>query len=603
MYPNYSGDHENDQIHHNSITDPSNTPDDFERFPYTPEGDVDINELVNRSYYQPQDASPFDAVPPPPPSVATPPDQKVSPDMTAPPDQEVPPDMKVPPDIVVPEGTGEAPSAIPLSRDDDFGERIEVIPTGVRRYMSGHTPHYWLDTYVTHSRKIAPRSFDLLHELLGIWCLSALTGGRAHGFVTTEWRKTAIMGCAIATSSVYTKSRTVRVAKDLLDQTPSFWRLLANKTTPQALISQMCNDKEAFEIVLKIDFEKGKGDEADQDKIDKLYTELENKRLNMGARFGHEGQRAWHISEFGSKILRPMLDGSGPMTDFEDLFRDINESKIYKYETRSHGTEEIANPYLAVISDTTPDDLRPYAKEGSRLWTNGFFPRFILVTPRQDEKPVLVMGDPNYCEGKDIFDQTVKKLVDPLLDLDERLPRRHNYWEKHPKLELIWPSELHEKLYQYELFARTWCSKSEDLTATIQRLAVEMCPKVAMLLCLIDGHTTVLERHLWRAIEFTERVRHATEQLYHSLTQNPLGERDSQQAKLEEKVLSIIKKYHNKHGKWPTFAQIHRNSGRNKYRISHEKLLKTLDILQDAKVIVKQTNTGKSSSFMLIKRD
>lgn len=124
-----------------------------------------------------------------------------------------------------------------------------------------------------------------------------------------------------------------------------------------------------------------------------------------------------------------------------------------------------------------------------------------------------------------------------------------------------------------------------------------------MLLCLIDGHTTVLERHLWRAIEFTERVRYATEELYHSLTQNPLSERDSQQAKLEEKVLSIIEKYQSKKGQWPTFAQIHRNSGRNKYRISRDKLLKTLDILQDAKIVAKQTYDGKSSRFMLISRE
>ncbi len=82
------------------------------------------------------------------------------------------------------------------------------------------------------------------------------------------------------------------------------------------------------------------------------------------------------------------------MTKFSTFLRVINEhvDDNYTKETRGFADEIITSPSLAVIADTTPADVRPYARAGGPLWTNGFFPRFAIVAPTKDEVPTPLFG-------------------------------------------------------------------------------------------------------------------------------------------------------------------------------------------------------------------
>ncbi|HEX4206418.1 MAG TPA: DUF3987 domain-containing protein [Ktedonobacteraceae bacterium] len=54
---------------------------------------------------------------------------------------------------------------------------------------------------------------------------------------------------------------------------------------------------------------------------------------------------------------------------------------------RTRGTEQISDPYLALLGILTPQDLRPYVGRQSKFWRDGFFARFAFVAPSPGSVP------------------------------------------------------------------------------------------------------------------------------------------------------------------------------------------------------------------------
>ena len=459
--------------------------------------------------------------------------------------------------------------------------------------LERHTPHAWLDEYIEYSKSLSPRAFDLMHEACGLWVLSAVAAGRVELNFGGAIRGAALMITVIAPSSRWAKSHTVKLATRLLAEAGLEWRGLPTKSTPAATIVAMADNPQATAILEKLNF-----GELSEEEEAKLRTELDHLRVKLGNLYANEGQRYWHVSEFGTKIVEGMRPNSA-MAAYSDFFRDINEKKKYSNSTRSYGEEIIHAPYLAVMGDTTPADLAKYTMPHSPLWSNGFFPRFIIVTMSDDE---LKLRQAQEREGVPkpqvpygfVCDQTPTELIDPLIEMDQSLGLRMNYEEDLLKKRLHNEPEVYYSFYEYELHVDKFRIDAEDLDGTYTRLGFEQCPAVAMLLALADGSLEIEMKHFLRAQEFCERVRLSTEAFYKRATDNTIDDKTVRQNQLETKIVKIIKAIHKRKGEWPTQSQIRTGTGNSgSTRLPHSAVTEVLQALKMANIVDDVTIEGK----------
>jgi len=481
------------------------------------------------------------------------------------------------------------------SIDDDFLSNFiidtpakQVLPEEpTRQYITTHTPHDWLDEYIQYSRQLSPRGFNALHEVAGLWAMSATIAGRVVIYFGGKLRHTSLMFTAVARSSVWVKSHTIGIAEKVLVDAGQSFRLLPTKASPQAIIEEMSNNQRALQIIREME-------EASGEPLTKLASELSYLKEELGRLFANEGQRAWYISEFGSKIIAGMMRAGSVLADFSDFLRDINEKvgREYVYRTRGHGRETISNPYLAIIADTTPADIRPYTAAGAPLWSNGFFPRFALIAPTSDETPSKARVAYEHCQES----AAPHSLTSVIAKIDERLDYRKNYHSPLQKFKMVYSAEIWNAIYEYE----TWIDKNrletEDLDGTYARLVFEQSVAIATLLATFDGHHEIQTRHYQRAKEICERIRRCTEDFYIRMTQTAMDQKEAKKSQTEDRIISIITKIYQKKEEWPTLGHIRDKTGNSKNRrLSNEDILNTLDVLKDADLVEEFREQGKRS--------
>jgi len=446
-----------------------------------------------------------------------------------------------------------------------------------KQYITTHTPHAWLDRYVEHSRELSPRGFNALHEATGLWTMATTIAGRAFVNFGGKKRSTALMFVAIARSSVWAKSHTIGVGNRVLSDAGLDWRQLPSKATPQAIVGILSDNTHVLELLHQIEVSEDEKEKA------KLNKQLDFLKKKIGRLYAHEGQRSWHISEFGTKVIAGMMRAGSALADFSDFLRDINDKeagKSYNNATRSYGAEVISSPFLAVIADTTPADIRQYARAGAPLWSNGFLPRFNLIAPLENEKP----SNARVAYGTRHQKVSPYELTSVMVEVDQRLGSRHNYIQPLPMLDLEYSYDIWDDIYNYEDWLKT-LDLSEDLAGNIVRLAVERVPAIAATLAIFDGCAEIQHQHCQRAIEICERIRVSTEAFYTRMTRHSVSEQEARKSQREDRILKIIEKYHKKKNTWPTSREIRIQTGSNRFRLSNEDLGKVLDVLKDANLI------------------
>jgi len=467
-----------------------------------------------------------------------------------------------PADFIVPD---EKPEDLPPSEEDSSGKR---------QYITTHTPHAWLDRYIEYSRELSPRGFNALHEAAGLWVMSSVAAGRVQVFFGGRLRHTSLMFAAVARSSVWVKSHTIGLAEKLLSDAGQDFRLLPTKASPQAIIEEMADDRRVVETLRLVD-------SAPEKKP--LESKLTGIQKELGMLYAHEGQRAWHISEFGSKIIAGMMRPGSVLADFSDFLRDVNEKvgKEYTYRTRSHGKEVIENPYLTIIADTTPADIRPYAKVGAPLWSNGFFPRFAIIAPTEDEIPSKARVPYKYNSQP----AAPYELTCRLADVNQKLGRRSNYQQTLIKTPIKYGEDIWEAIYNYEIWIDQNRLDTEDLDGTYARLVFEQSLSVAMLLAVFDGSDEIQMPHYQRSMEVCERIRRCTESFYTRMTESPISEKQAAQSQLEDRIIKIIRSHQKKKNEWPTLRDIRKRTGDARHRLSREDLMKVMDVLRNANML------------------
>jgi len=405
------------------------------------------------------------------------------------------------------------------------GNYIETIPelnqdAQVPEELGGHACP-WLDDYIEYSRKWSPRGYDGFHEVCGLWVLSTVASRRV-GTILQNANHTSMYFGMIARSSLFAKTTTADIAIDLLRHAGLDFLLAPDSSTPQKFISDMGER-------LPSDYSSMKDDDKERAKL----------RLAMS------GKRGWFYEEFGQQ-LAGMMRENGTMADFRGLLRRFDDgAESYEYATIGRGNERIKRPYLSLLANMTPADLRPYAKKGSSLWGDGFLARFALVTPPEGSRtkerfPIDKRNPPGGLVN------TLRKWHDDLgipnvtIDLSAE-DEKDKYIIQPSKYTTIGLNEdAYEAFYQYHDSLEDIIDRStnQDLDSNYARFA-QKALRLAVLFASISGEKAITINHWAKAQSIAERWRSGLHELYNQLN----TQTKSEMAESEEKIIQTISKF------------------------------------------------------------
>lgn len=289
----------------------------------------------------------------------------------------------------------------------------------------------FLEQYTDWSRQWSPRSYNGFHEAVALWVLSTIAARRPVLYMGKPYYTPLYIGI-VSRSGVYVKTGAAELGVDLIREIGRDDLLVPDVSTPSAFLGNL-------------------------------------------ARQGR-GQRGWYSDEFGS-LLESMNKPNSPMADWRKILREFdNCPPTYTDETRTHGEVKIERPYLAILANMTPADLRTIACSGSRLWGDGFWARFALVAPGGNDHP----GFGQYPDGKLVFP---KNLIEALTDWDKRL---------NDEMECSLGDGVKDGFYEYHdsLTEHIMSMSNEDMDSNYVRFA-EKALRIAILLASLENNGRV----------------------------------------------------------------------------------------------------------------
>jgi hypothetical protein len=330
-----------------------------------------------------------------------------------------------------------------------------------------------------------------------------------------------------ARTSLHAKSSTAEIAIQILHQAGLGWLLAADSATPQKFISY---------LTTKL--------------VDKYDSLDDDQKTWARLRAGMAGQRGWYYDEFGQHVAAMMREG-GFMADFRGLLRRMDDTPArYEYGSISRGSDVVELPYLALLTNSTPDDYRPFARRGAVLWGDGFMARFALITPPEGERlrdrfpageriipgellnPLIAWHNRLGLPQVEITDVTDEK--------GERTGAKAVQVSSRPMITLKVTSEVHEAFYTYHdgLLDLLADSENHDLDGNYARLA-EKALRIAALLASLGNCDAVTLPYWARAQAITEEWRAGLHRLYVQINEPGLSE----ERENEERLLQIIHRH------------------------------------------------------------
>jgi hypothetical protein len=419
-----------------------------------------------------------------------------------------------------------APEVHPILVDDD--RNVPPLPAYARLPENlGRDACRWLDDYVGFSQTWSPRSFDGFHEACGLWLLSTVAARRVLVHYGRP-RYTNLYFLLAGRTTMHAKSSATDIARQLLRACELDYLLAADEATPQAFVRALA----------------GGGLPLNFDRME------EDQRGTAEMRLGFCGQRGWYAEEFGS-WLASMTRTDGVMADFRGLLRKLDDCPPdYSRSTIARGDEVIHRPYLALIANLTPADLRPVAKKGTQLWGDGFLARFAFVTPPRDEVLTTQFPKGQRPYPSELTTPLVEwhqRLGLPKVEVDSQMDRDGNLTgEKTVTIEPAEPQvctladDVWDALHRYNTAVLEIAQGSEltDLDGNYGRLH-EKALRVATLLASLENGGRIELQHWARAQEVAERWRLYAHRLYEQVTELEA----SPKAEIEDKVLAAVRRW------------------------------------------------------------
>lgn len=409
------------------------------------------------------------------------------------------------------------------------GPAVEVPPLPAAAQLdpalsAGGCP--WLDDYVAFSQRWAPRAYSGFHRAVGLWLLSTVAARRVRLSMGGE-RFPSLYISLCARTSLFTKSTVAKVAIETLRAAGLSHLLAADDATPQAFIRAMTR------------------------KVPADYNERDAaSKARVVQRLAFAAQRGWWYEEFGQKVAAMMKDG-GFMADFRGILRRFDDCPAkFEYSSILRGDDVVEQPYLSLLTNLTPADLKPYAGKNAALWGDGFWARFAFVTPPPDADrprgrwPVGAMRIP--AELANPLRRWHEDLGIPAVEVDEKTDKNDVvvhvdvHVDDLPVTDCLLGPGVFDAFYTYldALLDLAAEMPSQDFDGNYARLP-EKALRVAMLAASLENDNRIELRHWALGQEVAEQWRAEL----HNLAASLQGDvQESRTSDVEQRIQATIKR-------------------------------------------------------------
>lgn len=477
------------------------------------------------------------------------------------------------------------PARMPTQQEGEESESLmPALPEGARidpRKALGACQ--WLDDFVMYSKQVSPEGYEDFHEGVGLWALSTVVAGRATIYHGERGIGTSLNIALCADTTMTAKTETANVGVDVLEAADLGWLLGPDETTPQKMLSDMagtCQIADTYDSLPK----------AEQDAF------LQ--------RIAFSGQRGWFYDEFGA-LLRSMGRQNGPMADFKGLLLKVDGGmKSYTYATKISGTARIKNPRLSLLACMTPPDLKASMKNGAEDLSNGFLPRFALISPPADlmiDAPFDLKRKPVPFHVSQPLKHLHERLGQPTVDLvDEyndkkdttKITGRHAEVGDLPITEMDVTEEVKKawQTYRSALKQLVVPPAMRDFRGFYGRYPT-LALRIATLFAILEGTTTIQMRHWAKAQEITERWRESLHELYRQVNDKDPG----YLRKAEDEILECIEKL-SAVGTPPTARELSR---RLKKLSTGQIRTVLIDLKQSGDILEQKSESGRTVHYVL----
>lgn len=401
----------------------------------------------------------------------------------------------------------------------------------------GKSASAWLNAYATLSRQWSPRAYDDFHLACALWLLSTVAARRVVLHLGGT-RYSNLYIALVARTSLWAKSTTAKIVTQTLAQCGLSYLLAPDDSTPQRFIS---------DLVLRVP-----GDWDRLGGMERHYAEM---------RMAFPASRGWFYEELGQKI-DAMLAPNGFMSEFRGILRAFDDCpETYQYASIGRGLDAVKTPYVAMLGNMTPADLRRATKKNDGLWQDGFWARWAFVTPPASVNSSRARFPDGERTIPDVISDPIKTwheaLGVPTVDIDERRDgdgKASGAYDVQVgpmrRTEVHIDADAKEAFYTYHDGLLDVCERStnRDLDGNYARFA-EKALRVAMLVAALE-HDNQLTFPVWAlAQSIAERWRQSLHELY---AQSHEAE-PSENIAHEEKALEIVAKLGN-----PTANEVRR---------------------------------------------
>ena len=339
----------------------------------------------------------------------------------------------------------------------------------------------WLQDYIAFSRTWAPRAYEGFHEAAGLFDLSTTAARRIKIELGPRGVYPSLYLSFAARTSIYTKTTAVDIATELLQEAGLGFLLADDDATPQAFLRSLTLHGPDNYLALPPE---------------------EQAALKQQLAFA--GQRGWFYEEWGQQ-LSAMMQKEGIMASFRSILRRLDDHKPqYTYRTIGRGRETLYKPYLTLLANVTPADLKPFVRASSTLWRDGFIARMAFIAPGETQPSTAA-----FPTGKPIFPAGLvsalqhwhQRLGLPAVDVTPEMDGRTN--KPNGKVLVTVTRPLPETVYQlsdavrtafyaYDEALRTLIGQmhNEDFDGSYARFPMKALRIAGLLASLHDTHKT-----------------------------------------------------------------------------------------------------------------
>jgi Protein of unknown function (DUF3987) len=323
-------------------------------------------------------------------------------------------------------------------------------------------------------------------------------------------------------------------------------------------------------------------------------------KAELCQRLAFAAQKGWFYEEFGQH-LEAMMRRDGHMAAFRGILRRLDDHKDqYVYATIGRGREVLNKPYLTLLTNVTPADLKPFAMQNSLLWRDGYLARFGFIAPPEGTHSDAPFPDEAISYPPRMLAELRtwhQRLGIPQADFEPILNRQGKPAGRYrlrcdplPETTYKLSPEARAAFYRYDSALRVICSQraNDDLDGSYGRFAIKALRIAGLLASLHDDHQShIIGLAAWyRGQQITERWRLY---LHRLVAQLQADVQPSKDARAGQHIVKILKK----HGAL-SLTMLHKWT-----KLSRGDLQRYLDALMKAGV-VREEETTRTTKYSLV---